>query len=104
MLRQANGLFDDGRQPFSILGLSNKASTNDLQPAQEPTDQELPVLDVDMQAELKLVVKGVKKKLTYEELDDHLDTPLDKPAEAETVADAAQKNVRNSTRIAARQQ
>jgi hypothetical protein len=27
-----------------------------------------------MQAELKLVVKGVKKKLTYEELDENLDT------------------------------
>lgn len=77
-------LFGDNRQPFSILELSNKASTNDLQPAQEPTDKELPVLDVDMQAELKLVVKGVKKKLTYEELDDNKnDTPQEKPAETE---------------------
>ena len=55
-----------------------------------------------MQAELKLVVKGVKKKLTYEELDENIDTPQEKPEDAELVAEASQKNVRNSTRIATR--
>jgi hypothetical protein len=57
-----------------------------------------------MQAELKLVVKGVKKKLTYEELDENIDMPQEKPEDAELVAEASQRNVRNSTRIATRQQ
>ncbi len=37
LVRQTTSLFCDDRQPFSILGLSNKTST-DLQPAQEPID------------------------------------------------------------------
>jgi hypothetical protein len=49
----------------------------------------------DVQAELKIVVKDVKKKLTYEELDEPCETKLE---------EQEHRPVRNSSRIAARQE
>jgi len=63
---KAGSVFEQ-RQPFSVLNMNQKASE---QPAALIADKVMKEEDVN--ADLKLVVKDVKKKLTYEELDDQV--------------------------------
>lgn len=63
---KAGSVFEQ-RQPFSVLNMNHKASE---QPAALIADKVMKEEDVN--ADLKLVVKDVKKKLTYEELDDQV--------------------------------
>jgi hypothetical protein len=61
------GSFFEQRQPFSVLNMNHKASEK---PAALIAHKVMKEEDVN--ADLKLVVKDVKKKLTYEELDDQV--------------------------------
>ena len=53
------------RQPFSILGMNQKPNEPNSTQIGEKTNKE-----DDVNADLKLVVRDVKKKLTYDELED----------------------------------